>query len=397
MIEKLLAPAVQKFIRDHAHDDPFQLVLQAKRYPDIPIQEIAAQLAARQKARHKLPEWYATPNLIFPPVLSVEQSSSEAAARFKSTLVSGYHLADLTGGMGADTWYLSQRFQTTDYVEQNAALVEIFRHNVKVLGSNAIRVHQARAEDFLKQLSTPADCIYLDPDRRKESSRKAFMLEETSPDVTQILELLLAKARVVLIKTSPLLDIQQALQALRFVQSVYVVAINNECKEVLYLLENKAKADPEIVAVNLLKQEAQPVLFSTSLQKEQETVVQFSNPVAFIYEPNAAVLKVGAFKSVAARFQLYKLHPNTHLYTSARLVEDFPGRVFRYRQTAAYNKKALRKALPALQANITARNFPDSVKAIRKKTGIKEGGDQYLFATTLTDNKPAVLITEKIR
>lgn len=389
----LLQPHIQQFIREHERDDPYQLALQAHRYPEYPIPAIAEQLQARQKARGKLPEWYATKGIIFPPVLSMEQCSSQVTAQYKQSLVQGERLVDLTGGTGVDTYYLSQAFAQTDYVEQDATLADTARHNFSVLGADSIRVHPVAAEAFLPTISEPVDCIYLDPARRDMHGSKVFRLADSQPNVLVLRDILLTKAKSVLLKTAPLLDIQATVQDLAYVTQVHVVAVNNEVKEVLYQLAQEAVAEPEIVAVNLRADAEERFSFYRS--QEAQATITYSEPLRYLYEPNAALMKAGAFKSIAAHYHLHKLHPNTHLYTSEQLVPNFPGRTFVCQVVVPYQKKAVRQHLTQPQANITTRNFPDSVATVRKKLGLKDGGDTYLFAAQLVNEKYSVIVVQK--
>ena len=386
-------PHIQQFIREHERDDPYQLALQAHRYPNYPIPAIVEQLQARQKAKHKLPEWHATEGLLFPPSLSMEQCSSQATAQFKQRLVQGQQLVDLTGGAGVDTYYLSQSFEQTDYVEQDPALATLAQHNFSVLGAHHVRTHTTSAEVFLQRMRDPADCIYLDPARRDDHNRKVFQLADSRPDVLALRDALLTKSSTVLLKTAPLLDIQAAVQALKKIVQVYIVAVNNEVKEVLYRMANDVPAEPEIIAVNLRGDVEEFFAFYRS--QEDQSEASYADPLTYLYEPHAALMKAGAFKLIAQRFELYKLHPNTHLYTSDKLIPDFPGRTFWCQAVVPYQKKAVRQHLVQSKANITSRNFPDSVAAVRRKLGLKDGGDTYLFAARLSRGEPALIITQK--
>ena len=232
----LRQPRIQQFIRDHERDDPYQLVLRAHRYPDFPIPAIAEQIRARQQAQHKLPDWYATEGIVFPPPLSMEQCSSQAAAQYKQRLVQGQRLVDLTGGAGVDTYYLSQSFVQTDYVEQDPGLTEIAQHNFRMFGADRIQTHATSAEAFLSTLGEAVDCLYLDPARRDAQANKVFQLADSRPNILDLRDTLLAKAETILLKTAPLLDIQATVSALEHVAQVHVVAVNNEVKEVLYVL-----------------------------------------------------------------------------------------------------------------------------------------------------------------
>lgn len=389
----LRQPHIQQFIRKHESSDSYQLSLQAKQYPNIPIQLVAEQIKARQKAKKKLPEWYQTEGIIFPPLLSMEQCSSEATAKFKSSLVSGLTAVDLTGGTGVDTYYLSRRFDQVDYVEQNPSLAAIAKYNFKQLGASTIKTHASDAESFLSSIDS-VDLIYLDPSRRDDTNRKVFRLSDCSPDVTQLLSELLAKAQQVMIKASPMLDIDAALQDLKWVSQVYVVAVGNECREVLYLLSPQATASPLIKAIDIASEKD---AFIFTREEETQSLVSFSEPLQYLYEPNAAILKAGAFRSVAHQLKLAKLHPHTHLYTSDQPVKNFPGRIFRIEAVVPYQKKKVKEHIPDDKVNITTRNFSDSVATIRKKLGMKEGGDTYLFATQTQEQKRMIIITRKLR
>ncbi|WP_018476814.1 THUMP-like domain-containing protein [Pontibacter roseus] len=390
---KHYTPEEQEFIRQHQHRNPSELMLQAGRYPNLPVAELVKQIQARQKAAEKLPTWVSHPDVVFPVAVSVEQSSSEAAAAYKASLVSGELLVDLTGGFGVDSFYFAKRFSRVVHVEQNEELSELAAHNFQLLCAQNIQAVNSSAEDFLSSFEGQADVLYLDPARRGERSEKVHLLQDCEPDVQRLLPLLLQKSKAVLLKTSPMLDIDLALEQLGSVSQVWVVAVQNECKEVLYLIEPSA-GQTERHAVNLLAGGGiQQIDFTKSL--EDQAKVRYADPDAYLYEPNAAILKAGAYRSVAIAYGLHKLHPNSHLYTSATLVPDFPGRVFSCQGSGRYNKKELFAKLPSKKANITVRNFPESVAEIRKKTGIKEGGQDYLFFTTDMHQKPIVLYCRK--
>ncbi|WP_242926655.1 class I SAM-dependent methyltransferase [Pontibacter vulgaris] len=385
----------KQFMQAHALSDVATLMLQAKRFPNLPVAELAKQIQARQKATSKLPTWVTNPDVIFPVTLSVEQSSSEVTAAYKASLVSGELLIDLTGGFGVDSFYFSKRFSKVIHVEQNQELSEIAAYNFELLGATNIETINKTAEDFLTGFAGMADVIYLDPARRGEHHEKVHLLKDCEPDVLNLLPVLLAKSKSVLLKTSPMLDIDLAIAQLATVANVWVVAVQNECKEVLYLLTSTPPEDTEREAVNILANgQVQQLHFNA--QQEEQAKAEFSEPLNFIYEPNAAILKAGAYRYLAQYLNLGKLHPNSHLYTSQTLLADFPGRSFRCLQVTRYNKKELLPLLPHKKANITVRNFPESVADIRKKTGIKEGGNIYLFFTTTRSQKPVVLVCEKV-
>jgi THUMP domain-like len=385
------------FVAAHQAHDPAKLALSGSPYPHL--REAAAQVAARQKARAKLPQWAACPLVWFPGSLALEQCSSEAAARYKADLVQGRALADLTGGLGVDTRYFAGRFAQVHYVERQPALAEAAAWNLAQLGVPNVAVHHQAAEDFLAHLPQPIDCFYLDPARRAEQGR-VFQLQDCEPDAAAWLPRLLALAPQVLLKTSPLLDLAAARRQLHLavpgaLAQVVVLAVDNDCKEVLYLLNRPGAApapEPTVRAVNLGRPGTTE--FAFTLAQEQAATAPLGPPENYLYEPNPAVLKAGAFKSVAVGYGLTKLHPHTHLYTSALAVPDFPGRRFRLKAQIKPDKRALKELIPAGRANLAVRNFPQTVAQLRQQLALREGGDEYLFACTLADGRKVILVTE---
>ncbi|MBF9251867.1 hypothetical protein I2I11_01025 [Pontibacter sp. 172403-2] len=393
---RIFSEQEKQFMQEHRQDDAAQLMLQAQRYPHLPMLELVQQLQARQKAAAKLPAWAANPDVVFPATISVEQSSSETTAAFKASLVQGELLVDLTGGFGVDSLYFAKRFKQVVHVEQNPELQEVARYNFDLLQARNIQSINTTAEAFLEGFKGKADVLYVDPARRGGGNEKLHLLQDCEPDVLSLLPLLFAKANAVLLKTSPMLDIDLALAQLGQVTKLWVVAVQNEVKEVLYLLQPEAlPAQAERTAVNLLPNGA-PQQLTFTKAAEEAAQVSYTDPQEYIYEPNAAILKAGAYRYLGQYLHLSKLHPNSHLYTSATLLPNFPGRAFRCTGLSRYSKKELLRQLPGKQANITVRNFPESVAGIRRKTGIREGGDTYLFFTTDRHQKPVVLFCRKI-
>ena len=394
-MKEILHPEIQEFILRHEDEDPAALVLKHKEISGVDIKDIAIQISSRRKARTKLPEWYATQNIIFPPSLSMEQCSSEATARYKSKLLHGDLLIDLTAGTGVDTFYLGKVFKQVLATEQNNALAQVTQNNMVALGAKHINIDNKRAEEVLEE-NIHADVIYIDPARRDANAKRVFLLQDCEPDVTVLLPRLLEIAPQVLIKTAPMLDIDLSLRALKNVKEVHIVAVNNECKEVLYLVGRNEVAAPLIFTANL-GSAMRDQLFHYTKPEEENALATYSLPQAYLYEPNAAALKAGAFQLLSQKFHVNKLHVNTHLYTSREYIDEFPGRHFKILDILPYNKKPIAKALKSKKANIATRNFPDDVKNIRKKLGIQDGGDIYLFAFTDMENNKRIAITEKVK
>ena len=392
-LQELRQPHVLQWIKEHEKEEPAQLMLQAHRFPGIPVREAVAQIQARRKVKHKLPSWYEKESLLYPATLSVEQASSVETGMYKAGLLAGKSMADLTGGMGVDTFYLSQNFEKAYYVEQQEELCAFAAHNFHELGVTHVQLVHSTAEEFIKR-APQLDTVYLDPARRGEANQRLYKLADCQPDITRLLPQLFEKTGTVLLKAAPMLDIQQGLSELQGVQEVHVVAVKNEVKELLFLLQKGFVAEPAIKAVNLT--DAGNQLFEFHLSEEQAAEAPFSEPQTFLYEPHAALMKAGAFKLIAQRFELSKLHRNSHMYTTATFREGFPGRSFKILYAGKPDKKAIRNFFPEDQALISSRNHPLSVQQLSKKFGLKEGGTRYLFATTFMNDKPGILILDKI-
>lgn len=354
---------------------------------------ILEQLNARQKLIEKLPSWVNHPDTIFPPELSLEQSSSEKTAAYKSSIVQGKSFLDLTGGLGIDSFYFAKQFEQAIYVEQNQDLSIIAAHNFKTLGASNIHCFPVEGMAWLKEHALTFDCIYLDPARRDEHQRKVSSLHDTVPNVLEHLELLLNKGKQVLIKTSPMLDITQALKELRGVKAVHIVAVLNECKEVLYLLEKGWTAEPLLHCVQL--SDNNPMTLSFHRSEEQQTKSEYSSPLQYLYEPHAALLKAGAYKIITRRYPVKKLAEHSHLYTSGEVLKDFPGRSFHIQGILKVEKSLVQKSLGGNKANLSIRNFPLTVNELRKKLQLLDGGEDYLFATTLANGAKVILHTQK--
>lgn len=389
MLNKLLQTEVTAFIKKYENSDLDRLLFTKNKYPAIPIDLVVNQIRARQKAKHKMPLWYSTKDVIMPPLLSMEQSSSEEAAAYKSNLFQGELAIDLTGGAGVDAYYLSKRFKKVIYIDLNKDLAEIARYNFNKLGATNIEVINGLSENFLKEFKLKADLIYIDPARR-DQNQKLFLLEECSPNIIELQEELLKKADTVLVKASPMLDIAKGISQLHNVDQIHIVAIKNEVKELLFIQKSENRNTAKVTAIDLAYN--QPYEFDwNSINK-----TRIGNIEAYLYEPNAAILKSGKPDELCSRFNLLKLNNNTNLFTSSNLEKDFPGRYFKIDKILKYDKKEIRKNIPSMKANIATRNFPDSVEVVRKRTGIEAGGDIYLFGIRDYEDKVKILLCSKI-
>lgn len=390
-----LSEKTQHFIEEHRTEDVRTLALKASGQQGVDISAALRQIEGWQTACRKLPLWSRTKGIIFPPHLSMEQCSSELTALYKTEVMGrGDTFADLTGGFGVDCSYLSRPFQRAWYIEQNEELCQLAEHNFGILGLSHITVCNAQAEDFLEKM-LPVDCLFLDPARRDEHGGKTIAISDCTPDVTALLPLLRKKAKRIMVKLSPMLDIAKALHDLPDISDVHIVAVHNECKELL--LVTGAADTITYHTINITHDLTDAQCLSFTNEEEQNATCTYTSDIGnYLYEPNAALLKAGAFRLLAERYHLKKLHPNSHLYTSDTLVENFPGRQFRIEQTMGFSKKETRTLTASVKkANLSVRNFPASVAGLRKRLKLSEGGDTYLFATTLENGNKVLLVCRK--
>ncbi|RIV30500.1 class I SAM-dependent methyltransferase [Flagellimonas lutimaris] len=392
MNKLILNTGVQDFIFQKISSDIMSVLLREPIFEGIAQKELAEQIEAKKKCQDKLPTWFNTPNIYYPNKLNIEQTSSELTAQYKAQIVDGKSLIDLTGGFGVDSYFFSKKMESVLHCEINPELSEIAHHNFEILGQANIECFSVNGIDFLKNSSSNFDWVFVDPSRRNDKKGKVFLLEDCLPNLPEHLPLLFEKAQNVLVKTSPLLDIKMGIIELNFVKEVHVVAVQNEVKELLFILEKGFKGSIEIKTINL--QPKQNDEFDFLLEKEQHINIDFGEPASYLYEPNAAILKSGGFKSVAKAYGLKKLHPHSHLYTSEEIL-DFPGRRFKVQHILPYSKKSL-KSISLSKANITTRNFPISVAELRKKHKIKDGGSRYVFFTKAINDSLLVLDCEKV-
>ena len=350
------------------------------------------QIEGKQIAQKKLPSWAKTEGVLYPPKLSLEQCSSEQTALYKQQLVvrllpkERQNMVDLTGGFGIDFSFLAKQFEEADYVETNEQLCETAQHNFPLLGHTKARVHNRSCEDFIDEMGEFC-LIYLDPSRRDSDGRKVVALSDCSPNIETLQDKLLDHAPIVIVKLSPMLDIQDTLRRMSDVCEVHVISVGGECKEVLLVLSREKKDKLCFYCVNIT---AQTQSFCTK-SRDAEPVIA-SQLERFLYEPNASILKAGVQNALCQTYDVKKLHPFSHLFVSSHFIEDFPGRTFLIEDYCNFAKKDLKRMLEGIdQCNLTVRNFPTTVAELRKRLKLREGGNIYLFATTLSDGSHALL------
>ena len=426
--------ATQDFIRQHQDDDVRQLAFLGSKYPEVDMPFALDQIRGRKMARVKLPRWASLEGIIYPPHISMEQCSSESTALYKAELAarllglpasslssssfsSEYEkeseeeigFVDLTGGFGVDFSYIASRLgMSSMYVERQAHLCEAAKENFERLGlKNAI----VKNEDGIEVLHSLKELklIFIDPARRDDAGNKVVSLKDCTPDVTVLQEEMLLKADYVIIKLSPMLDWHRAVSELSHVREVHIISVNNECKELLLVLSARnmgdmeaSSADGEVKHAGNLRiycvNDAQ-CFVSDELDMESSSVKIAPSPLEemqYLYEPNASLMKAGCFGVLSERYDARMLSKNSHLFVSREPIAAFPGRSFRIIAVSSFNKKKLKRHLSGItKANIATRNFPLSVAELRKRLKLKDGGEIYIFATTLSDESHVLVITEK--
>ncbi|KRD12538.1 SAM-dependent methyltransferase [Flavobacterium sp. Root901] len=392
MNTSVLSKNIQDFITLNSSESIIKLALQKNPFPEVDWILILNQIEAKAKAKDKLPTWFAAENIIYPGKISVEQTSSEKTAAYKASLISGESLIDLTGGFGVDDYYFSKKFKTITHCEINEDLSAIVKHNFKQLKVENCSFYANDSASVLQELNQKWDWIYIDPSRRNDAKGKVFMLKDCLPNVPDSLDFYFEKTDSILIKTAPLLDISAGLSELNFVKNIHIIALENEVKELLFEIHKNYSGEITLKTANILKDKIE--IFDFVLGKENE-FPSYALPQKYLYEPNSAIMKSGGFDEVSSFFQINKLHKHSHLYTSEDLI-DFPGRRFEIEKVISYSKNDMKTELLNQQANVTTRNFPETVENIRKKWKIKNGGNKYCFFTTDKNDNKIVLICRKI-
>ncbi|HJS00625.1 MAG TPA: hypothetical protein VJ780_06790 [Flavobacterium sp.] len=393
MQDSILNIEIQEFINQNINTSISKLALQKNPFPDVEWIKILNQIEAKSKAKDKLPTWFNTKNIIFPSKISVEQTSSEATALYKSNIVSGENLIDLTGGFGVDDYFFASKLKSVVHCEINTELSEIVQHNFAQLSCKNIECYAGDSLETLKILNRKWDWIYIDPSRRNDAKGKVFMLKDCLPNVPENLDFYFQNSNAILIKTAPLLDLSAGLSELKNVKNIHIVALENEVKELLWELHKDYSGAITLKTVNINKETVDTFDF---LMNQETQIPPYSLPKKYLFEPNSAIMKSGGFDQVAIDYNINKLHKHSHLYTSDEII-PFPGRVFEITAAFPYNKTEMKNFLDGKKSNITTRNFPETVENIRKKWKIKDGGNQFTFFTTDANNNKIVLICAKIK
>lgn len=368
------------FVNAHKDEDTARLLLSASRYPDIDMAAAVQQIEGLRTARGKWPSLLECGNFVYPPRLNREQASSETTARYKASLSPTATVADLTGGMGIDTLAFARVADHVDYVERDAELCALMEHNLKALDISNVTVHCADSMEWLAT-ADEYDLLFIDPARRSSSGRKVTAFEDCAPNILEHKELLRSHCQTLMVKASPMIDIDMACRQLGDVKEVHVVGTGGECKEVLFVC-SEPSGEPRIVCGD----------FSFTRSEESATEGRYCQQVKrYLYEPDATLMKGGPFKLIAERYGLELLGRNTHLYTADRRMEDFPGRVFEVLQKLQLNRRNIATALPEGKAHVVTRNYPVEAAALQKQLGLKEGGEKFVVATSIGSRKSGFL------
>lgn len=379
MNQKILSSEVQEYIIKHIKDDVNKIALAKPVFEGISSTELAGQIATKKKSLYKLPTWYHQDYIYYPPLLSIEQCSSELTAAYKANLLIGDTVIDLTAGFGVDSFFFAKKAKKVISCEIDHALSEISAHNAKVLCADRIECLAANGIEVLINNKLNFDAIYIDPARRS-GSNKVFKLKECTPDVTSHLNLFLEKAKRIIIKTAPLLDITAGISELQNVSEIHIVSVKNECKELLWIIDRNFTSETKIVCVAL--NEIQKT-FSFELSALQTKIdIATTVPTGYLYEPDVALLKSGAFNLIAKEYNLQKLHQHSQLYFSEAIKSDFLGRIFEIKSVLSLNELKKEKKLVG---NVIVRNFPEKAETLVKKYKIVTSHDDFIIFTQNLD------------
>ena len=390
----------EQFILEHLTADVRTLALSAR--PDgVDMQYALTQISGWQAARLKVPLWAATEGIVYPKHLSLEQCTSQYIAQYKASFIesllgSGFKMADITGGMGVDCFFISRSASQVYYNEMSAELCDCARANFKALGRQEIEINCGTAEDYIAGLTPDSlDLISMDPARRGDAGRKLVSISDCQPDTVALQDALLRIAPNVMVKLSPMLDVSKALTELHNVSNVFIIGLEGECKEITLLMQRDGDAEPVITAVDIKANGTPEITVSSAKSADNALPLPIADPQqlqpgTFISEPSAPYMKSALFRTIAARTGAALIHPDTHLFWSKEKPESFPGRTFQIPGIIPFDKKSLAPLIKT-QANLSVRNFPESATALQRRLKLRDGGSRYLIATTLSDNKKIIL------
>ena len=378
-LSELNSAEFRQFVQDHLQEDPALLLFKYQGKTRFDLKIAVQQISARQKAAKKLPSWSSNPTLLFPASISLEQSSSEDTAKFKAEGLIGNVMVDLTGGFGVDFFFLSQGFEKGIYCERQPELFEISKHNLELQSPGKFDFVEGDGLDFLKKTGLHFDLIYGDPARRGSGNQKLYKLQDCEPDVVSAWPLLSSKSDQILIKASPMLDISQAWTELPDVQKITIVSVKNEVKELLLSWEKrKENSSKQIEVVDLGSHFPK---FEFDPEEEAGSTSQIGEAEKYLFEPLSGILKGGAFQLFGARFGLKKLENNSHIYTSSQIPEEIPARVFEVIQEISPKKQEIKSIFPTGKVNVICRNYVNGAEELKKKLGLKDGGEDFLIGT----------------
>lgn len=393
--------ATIRFVGEHREDDVRALALKGCRDKDVDLPWALDQIQGWQTARRKLPSWASIDGIVYPPHLSMEQCSSEATAMYKCGIIERLPkgcretLIDLTGGFGVDFAFMARGFRRAIYVERQAHLCETARHNFELLGLSQARVIHADAEQVLVDVETDSATIllYLDPARRDDNKARTYAIADCTPNVLELLPRLTCCGHHVLLKLSPMLDWHKAVNDLgERVAEVHIVSVGNECKELLVLMSADHEGEPVIHCVN----DNQDFIYTPS-QDNGSPVMATNDDAAYLYEPNASIMKAGCFGLFTDRYPVTALAADSHLFVSTEEIDDFPGRRFGIKAVTSLNKKELGRALSGITCgNVAVRNFPMTAQQLRQRLRLRDGGDCYIFGTTNAAGQHVLFICNKL-
>lgn len=388
-------PELRDFVQGHLEDSTAELLLSAHKYKDIDVPFAVEQIEARRRLKTKLPEWYDNADLVMSGRVPAEQCSSEIVAKYKRSIIEGESLCDMTGGMGVDFWYMSEGMKSAVYTETQEFLCEVAKHNFSVLADDRHPEIEVRCGDGRTMLIPRVDVIYVDPARRGEDGGRVYAIEDCEPDVTVWQDELLSHARMVLVKLSPMVDVTDVLRKMKNVTEIHILAVRNECKEILIKQQGRADADCRVFCVDFFQ--SYTIKYSFPLATDGVCAVTDNGVMNYLYEPDVTLMKARAWSNLCERFPVRQFDHNTRLMTADELIEDFPGRIFVVEEQIPFSSKVvkrLKRSIP--QANISTRNFILTADELRRRTGIKDGGEVYLFGAKVNNFGYMLLKCSKI-